>query len=107
MRYGQINCVTETMFEEALSAARALDEEFSRTGNLKGPLHGVPVSLKDNFGVTGKAGSVGFVGWSTDLATSDSSVVSLLKNLGAIVYVKTNVPTAMMIAETINNLFGR
>lgn len=95
------------MFEEAVAAAKSLDEEFKRTGKLKGPLHGVPVSLKDNFGVAGKAGSVGFVGWANDPATSDSSMVALLKNLGAIVYVKTNVPTAMMIAETINNLFGR
>lgn len=104
---GQINCVTETMFEEALAAAQALDDEFSRTEKLRGPLHGVPISLKDNFGVAGKAGSVGFVGWANDLATSDSSMVNLLRNLGAVIYVKTNVPTAMMIAETINNLFGR
>ena len=95
------------MFPEALAAAKSLDEEFNRTGKLKGPFHGVPISLKDNFGVAGKAGSVGFVGWANDLATSDSSMVALLKNLGAVVYVKTNVPTAMMIAETINNLFGR
>ncbi|KAG0647462.1 Acetamidase [Hyphodiscus hymeniophilus] len=102
-----INCVTETMFEEALATAKTLDEEFSRTGKLKGPLHGVPISLKDNFEVKGKAASVGFVGWANDMATSDCSIVALLKDLGAVVYVKTNVPTAMMIAETINNLFGR
>ena len=95
------------MFLEARAAAKSLDVEFNRTGKLKGPLHGVPISLKDNFGVAGKAGSVGFVGWANDLATADCSIVALLKNLGGVVYVKTNVPTAMMIAETINNLFGR
>lgn len=79
LRYCQINCVTETMFSEALAAAKLLDEEFSRTGNLKGPLHGVPISLKDDFGIAGKAGSVGFVSWANDLATSDSSMVTLLK----------------------------
>ena len=35
------------MYEEALEAAKALDEEFKRTKKVKGPLHGVPFSLKD------------------------------------------------------------
>jgi len=95
------------MFPSALEAARELDAYFATTGKLKGPLHGVPLSLKDNFGIAGKAAPVGFVGWANDLSESDSSLVVMLKNLGAVVYVKTNVPTAMMIAETINNLFGR
>lgn len=50
---------------------------------------------------------MGFVGWADDLAENDSSMVSLLKSKGAVMYAKTNVPTAMMIAETINNLWGR
>ena len=33
--------------------------------------------------------------------------MELLRNAGAVLYVKTNVPTAMMIAETVNNVFGR
>jgi amidase len=95
------------LFPEAQAAAKALDEEFNQTGKLKGPFHGVPISLKDNFQTAGKASSVGFVGWANDIETSDSSIVTLLKSLGAVVYLKTNVPTAMMIAETINNTFGR
>lgn len=95
------------MFASALSDAKALDAYFAQTGKLKGPLHGLPISLKDNFGIAGKAASVGFVGWAHDLAAEDSSLVVLLKNLGAVAYLKTNVPTAMMIAETVNNLFGR
>jgi Asp-tRNA(Asn)/Glu-tRNA(Gln) amidotransferase A subunit family amidase len=34
-------------FEEAKQDARKLDDEFAATGNLKGPLHGVPISVKD------------------------------------------------------------
>lgn len=37
----------------------------------------------------------------------DSTIVTLLEELGAVVFVKTNVPTAMMIAETVNNCYGR
>jgi amidase len=95
------------MFQEALATARGLDRHFEKTGNLVGPFHGVPISLKDNFNVAGKASSVGFVGWANDLAADNSSLVDLLISLGAVIYVKTNVPTAMMIAESVNNLFGR
>lgn len=35
------------MFEAALNEAKALDEEFTATGHIRGPLHGVPISLKD------------------------------------------------------------
>jgi amidase len=96
-----------TLFQDALAAAKGLDEHFEKTGKLVGPFHGLPISLKDNFSIAGKASSVGFVGWANDLATSNSSLVDLLISLGAILYVKTNVPTAMMIAESVNNLFGR
>jgi amidase len=84
-----------------------LDEHFAKTGKLVGPLHGVPISLKDNFNVAGKASSVGFVAWANTPATSNSSLVDILISLGAVVYVKTNIPTAMMIAESVNNLLGR
>ena len=90
-----------------MERASQLDHLFETTGKVVGPLHGLPISLKDNFDIAGRASSVGFVGWADDLATVNSSLVDLLDKLGAVVYVKTNVPTAMMIAETVNNLFGR
>lgn len=96
-----------TLFQEALAAAKRLDQHFKKTGKIVGPFHGVPISLKDNFNIAGKASSVGFVGWANDMAMSNSSLVDLLISLGAVPYVKTNVPTAMMIAESVNNLFGR
>lgn len=40
------NCLTEIMFESALSSASAIDDEFAKTGRSVGPLHGLPVSLK-------------------------------------------------------------
>jgi amidase len=87
--------------------ARSLDEHFARTGQLVGPLHGIPISIKDNFNIAGKASSLGFVGLGNEIMKSNSPLVDILLGLGAVLYVKTNVPTAMMIAETVNNLFGR
>ena len=45
--------------------------------------------------------------WVNDPATYNATLVDILRKLGAVLYVKTNVPTAMMIAESVNNVFGR
>lgn len=95
------------MFPQALEAAKKLDAQFAATGKPTGPLHGLPVSLKDNFNVTGKDSTLGFSFWVNQPATHDSVMAELLRNQGAVLYVKTNVPTAMMIAETVNNVYGR
>jgi amidase len=51
--------------------------------------------------------TVGFVSHIGDAAKSDSALAQLLESAGAVFYVKTNTPTAMMIAESVNNVFGR
>lgn len=95
------------MFPEAIKAAQALDTHLAATGKLLGPLHGLPISIKDNFNIAGKDSTLGFTAWVGQPATHNSVLIDLLKAAGAILYVKTNVPTAMMIAETVNNVFGR
>lgn len=99
--------MTATLFPEAITAAKALDETFARTGKVVGPLHGVPMSLKDNINVKGIPTTLGFVCWANEKSENNSFIVDLLRELGAVVYVKKNVPTAMMMAETMNNVFGR
>ncbi|CAG9943934.1 unnamed protein product [Clonostachys rosea f. rosea IK726] len=101
------NCLSETCFERALATARARDEELARTGKPVGSLHGLPISLKDNFKLKGLDSTVGIAAHIDDPADSDSPLAQLLEAAGAVFYVKTNVPTAMMIAETVNNVFGR
>jgi amidase len=72
-----------------------------------GPLHGLPISLKDNINVQSVDSTVGMAVHVGDPAKADATLVELLAEAGAVFYVKTNVPTAMMIAETVNNVFGR
>lgn len=56
----QLNrCLTEIFFERALRQARELDEHLARTGRVVGPLHGLPVSIKDRFDVEGVDSTVG------------------------------------------------
>ncbi|EEH35611.2 acetamidase [Paracoccidioides lutzii Pb01] len=100
------NCLLETLFPAALESAKALDAHFAATGKPVGPLHGVPISLKDNFDIIGKDSTIGFTGWVNDPATYNSIMTDLLREAEAVLYVKTNVPTATMIAETVNNVFG-
>ncbi|KAI1457187.1 amidase [Annulohypoxylon moriforme] len=101
------NCLSETCFDSALATAKALDEHLAKTGKPIGPLHGLPISLKDNFNLKGLDATVGFASHVGDPATYDAVLADLLREAGAVFYVKTNVPTAMMIAETVNNVFGR
>lgn len=103
----QTNCLSETCFDRALATAEKRDEHLERTGQLAGPLHGLPISLKDNFNLKGLDSTVGFSSHIGDPAESDAALAVLLEEAGAVFYVKTNVPTAMMIAESVNNVFGR
>jgi amidase len=50
---------------------------------------------------------LGFVTFANSPHDNESELVKILRNLGAVLYCKTNIPTAMMMAETFNNLFGR
>ena len=56
-----INCCTEIMFVEALERAQWLDEYLEKQGKVVGPLHGLPVSLKDLFEVEGRDNTVGML----------------------------------------------
>ncbi|KAK4141485.1 amidase signature domain-containing protein [Dichotomopilus funicola] len=102
------NCLSEVNFTPALSDAEALDAAYDREGKVVGPLHGLPVSLKDQFRVRDTETSVGYVGWlgKKETTESESWIVQQLRKLGAIVFVKTNVPTSLMAIETNNNIVG-
>ena len=101
------NCLSDAFFEEAIKSAEVLDAHLQKTGKLVGPLHGLPISLKDNFNIKGKDSTVGFTSLVDKPAEYNATLVDILQELGAVRYCKTNVPTAMMIAESVNNTFGR
>ncbi|KAI1325224.1 amidase [Xylariaceae sp. FL0255] len=102
-----INCLSEICFERAISTAKALDEHLAKAGKTIGPFHGLPISLKDNFNLVGLDSTVGFTSHIGDPAKSDATLADILREAGAVFYVKTNVPTAMMIGESVNNAVGR
>lgn len=105
----------EIFFSAAISDAEELDEYYSLHGKPIGPLHGLPVSLKDQFHVRGVDTTIGYVGWIGSFEGSfgtekyhsfESEMVRELRNLGAVLYVKTAVPHTLMCGETVNNIIG-
>lgn len=98
-------CLTEWFMDSALAQARALDEHLARTGEPVGPLHGVPVSIKEHMQMAGHWSAVGYLA-SRSLDDADSHVVAILRRLGAVFYCKTNQPQAIMHLETVSP-YGR
>jgi amidase len=100
-------CLTEILFDAALARAHALDAALRRTGRPVGPLHGVPVSLKDSFRIRGRDAGVGIAGLAFAPARADSALVDVLVAAGAVLYCKTNVPQGLMALDSANWVFGR
>ncbi|KAH4611450.1 hypothetical protein HBI38_118940 [Parastagonospora nodorum] len=100
------NCLTEILFEDAVTQARELDAFFAANGRPVGPLHGVPMTLKDQFDVAGYDSTLGYVGRAFHPALQDCVLVSTLKQMGAIIIAKSNLPQSIMWCETDNPLWG-
>src|SRR5262249_26157024 len=91
--------------EEAMAAARRAEREIAK-GNSRGPLHGIPFSIKDNIatkGVTTTAGSKILSDWVPDF---DATVVERLKQAGAIILGKTNMHEWAKGSNSINPFYG-
>lgn len=72
-----------------------------------GPLHGVPVSLKDTFKIKNYDASIGIAALAFKPATQNSVLVDILLDAGAVLYCKTNIPQTLMALDSHNNVFGR
>ncbi|OQE24417.1 hypothetical protein PENSTE_c007G07921 [Penicillium steckii] len=100
-------CLTEPLFDRALRRAEELDYKLRQTGKPVGPLHGLPVSVKDTFNVKGIDSSIGLSALAFKPAQENAALVDLLQSLGAIVIAKTNVPQTLGTLDSCNHLFGR
>ncbi|OAL48913.1 amidase [Pyrenochaeta sp. DS3sAY3a] len=102
-----INCLTEIFFDKALARAKQCDEYLAKEGRPIGPLHGLPISLKDMLMYEGEFACLGFVSFlKKPAADKNSFIVDMLLDAGAVLYVKTNVPQTLFVCESYNNVFG-
>ncbi|KAL4804161.1 amidase signature domain-containing protein [Aspergillus unguis] len=101
-------CLTEIFFDQAIERAKQLDRQYAETEKLAGPLHGVPISLKDSYNVIGVQSTLGYVSFlDRPPLTFNSPMVNILLKAGAVIYVKTHLPQTMMTADSHTNVFGR
>lgn len=101
-----INALVVPMFEQARSLAREADLKQSK-GETLGPLHGVPVTIKDQFDVCGLPTSCGVKRLKNHIAAHSGQMVDALTKAGAIILGKTNVPQTLGVIETDNAIWGR
>ncbi|OJJ33190.1 hypothetical protein ASPWEDRAFT_115060 [Aspergillus wentii DTO 134E9] len=101
-----LNFATEFLADKAIARAKELDRHYKRTGKLVGPLHGVPISVKEHIGMKGLTCNAGYVAWVDDIAPEDSLLLKYLAEAGAIFHVRTNQPQSLMHLCCNNNITG-
>ncbi len=86
-----LNAITVTLAESAIAAAEAADRELAAGGQV-GPLHGVPVTVKENIDLIGSATTEGIVAMAEALPPVDAPHIAQIKTAGAIPIGRTNMP---------------
>jgi len=102
---GKVNAVVTLDVERARAAAAAADDAIGRGDDL-GPLHGLPMTIKDAIETEGIRSTGGAVELADYVPTEDAPAVARLKASGAIVFGKTNLPRWSGDSQAYNELFG-
>lgn len=102
----RLHAFTTVFDDEARAQATRLDDERA-SGSVRGPLHGVPISVKECFDLEGHPTTLGLRSRQSALATRDAAMVTLLREMGAVVLGRTNLSQTMLFAESRNPLFGQ
>ncbi|KAI5918985.1 amidase signature domain-containing protein [Camillea tinctor] len=109
------NLLLEIGFDLALDRAQELDDYFEKHHTIVGPLHGIPLTLKDQFHVKGLETSMAYVSWIGTFEGQsntgkeknfESQIVKELYSLGAIPIGKTTLVQSIWAPETNNNILG-
>ena len=101
----RVNALTQVFTDQALRAADAADAEIAAGAEI-GPLHGVPITIKENIDVAGSATTHGIVGLQDSMPEADAPIIAHLKGAGAIIIGRSNQPDWGMRWHTDNDLHG-
>ncbi|CAG7727883.1 unnamed protein product, partial [Allacma fusca] len=97
----EFNCITE-FIPTAIKRAEELDKHPS----VKGPLHGVPICVKDDHHIKGMDSTVGYAKNLYKPKKETSVIVQVLQNAGAVPFCKTNLPQTVFTISSDNPIFG-
>ncbi|ORY19818.1 amidase signature domain-containing protein [Clohesyomyces aquaticus] len=100
------NCVTELLPVASLERATYLDSYIKEHGKPIGPLHGLPISVKEHIGMKGLTLNAGFIAWHDRTADQNALILDILYAAGAVFYVRTTQPQTLMHLETSSNFYG-
>ena len=101
-----LNAIVVERFDAARAEARAADERYRR-GEPLGPLHGLPVTVKESIDLAGTPSTFGLASRRALLVERDAACVARLRAAGAIVLGKTNVSQCLLYQEADNPVWGR
>ncbi|WP_330335678.1 amidase family protein (plasmid) [Streptomyces sp. NBC_00536] len=102
-----LNAVVTLDADAARAAADRADQYLAQTGRTLGPLHGLPITVKDALEVKGMRTTSGSPDFSNHVPATDADAVALLRAAGAVIIGKTNVPTMCQDIQTSNPIFGK
>src|SRR5215469_6499142 len=101
-----LNAIVAWDVERARAAASAADDAVAR-GELAGPLHGLPMTVKDVWETEGLVTTSGAPGLARHIPATDAIAVARLRKAGAIIFGKTNTPEYAGDWQTYNDVYGR
>src|SRR5271165_1597265 len=100
-----LNAIVVWQVDQARERARAADAALAR-GERWGPLHGIPMAVKESFNVAGLPTTFGNPLWKENIPAGNAFLIDRLLEAGAIVFGKTNVPYMLADAQSYNDIYG-
>ena len=100
-----LNAIVVRQVDQARERARAADAALAR-GERWGPLHGLPMTVKESFNVAGLPTTFGNPLWKDNIASANAFLIDRLTEAGAVVFGKTNVPYMLADAQSYNDIYG-
>jgi amidase len=100
-----LNAIIQTDLETARADAAAADVALAN-GDIIGPLHGVPMTLKESYNLKGLPTTWGDPGFHNNVATEDALAAKRFKAAGAVIFGKTNVPLMLADWQSYNDVYG-
>ncbi len=101
----RLNAVIWEIRDEALEDAKRADAATA-AGEVHGPLHGVPMTIKESYDVKGTPSTWGAPQWKDNMASHDALSVERLRAAGAVIFGKTNVPLLLSDFQSYNEIYG-
>jgi len=101
-----VNCLADVNFTQAMKRAKELDTYLAENGKPIGPLHGLPISIKEHINLKGTDSTAGVPGNCFKENKENAVIVKALLSAGAVIFVKSNVPQTLLVFETCNPIYG-